>query len=220
MRLLVYFSFIFLLGSCGIIRNTPKFGLQDGVYLTNHENVFIETQNDTLLIFSENGGKQLNSLPLSTTSQPSNFAFQKSTFDLDVLAIPVKYRVSQSTIPAQLTSEINVALYVGKRKDYFQVNFEKTPTNRFKRKIDHYGFSIGGFVGLGNSVINSDVSQGLIPYEYQGITFSKGIAGIIAINNFTVGVAYGFDNLLDKNSRQWIYNQKPWLGLVLGLNLN
>jgi hypothetical protein len=75
-------------------------------------------------------------------------------------------------------------------------------------------------VGLGNSVINSDVSQGFIPYEYQGITFSKGITGIIAINNFTVSVAYGFDNLLDKNSRQWIYNQKPWLGLALGLNLN
>jgi hypothetical protein len=220
MRLLVYISFIFLLGSCGFIRNTPKFGLQDGVYQTNQEKVFIETQNDTLLVFSENGGKQLNSLPLSTTSPQSNFAVQKSTFDLDVLAIPVKYRVSQSVIPAQLTSEINAALYVGKRKDYFQVNFEKNPANRFKRKIDHYGFSVGGFVGLGNSVINSDVSQGLIPYEYQGITFSKGIAGIIAINNFTVGVAYGFDNLLDKNSRQWIYNQKPWLGLALGLNLN
>jgi hypothetical protein len=220
MRLLVYISFIFLLGSCGVTRNTPKFGLQDGFYQTNQEKVFIETQNDTLLVFSENGGKQLNSLPLSTTSPQSNFVFQKSTFDLDVLAIPAKYRVSLSGMPAQLNSEINAALYFGKRNDYFQVNFEKSPTNRFKRKIDHYGFSIGGFVGLGNSVINSDVSQGLIPYEYQGITFSKGVAGIIGINNFTLGMAYGFDNLLDNNSSQWIYNQKPWVGLALGLNLN
>jgi hypothetical protein len=220
MRFIIYISLIIILGSCSVIRNTPKFGLQDGVYQTNQENVFIETQNDTLFVFSENGGKQLNCLPFSASTQHSNFAFNKSTFDLDVLAIPVKFRVSQSGIPSQLSNEINAALYLGKRKDYFRINFEKSPTNRFKRKIDHYGFSMGGFVGLGNSVINSDVSQGAIPYEYQGITFSKGIAGIIAINNFTLGVAYGFDNLLDKNSSQWIYNQKPWVGLALGLNLN
>jgi hypothetical protein len=181
--------------------------------------VLIETQNDTLLVFSENGKKELSLLAISSVPQ-HNFTLEKSTFDIDVLAIPAKYRVSLSGMPAQLNSEINAALYFGKRNDYFQVNFEKSPTNRFKRKIDHYGFSIGGFVGLGNSVINSDVSQGLIPYEYQGITFSKGIAGIIAINNFTLGMAYGFDNLLDNNSSQWIYNQKPWVGLALGLNLN
>lgn len=62
---------------------------------------------------------------------------------------------------AQLNSEINAALYFGNRNDYFKVNFEKSHTNRFKRKIDHYGFHIGGFVG-----------QELIPYECQGITFS------------------------------------------------
>ena len=219
MRLLVYISFIFLLGSCGVIRNTSKFGLKDGVYQTNQGKVLIETQNDTLLVFSENGKKEHSLLAISSVPQ-RNFTLKKSTFDIDVLAIPAKYRVSLSGMSAQLNNEINAALYFGKRNDYFQVNFEKSPSNRFKRKIDHYGFSIGGFVGLGNSVINSDVSQGLIPYEYQGITFSKGIAGIIAINNFTLGLAYGFDNLLDKNSSQWIYNQKPWVGLALGLNLN
>lgn len=219
MRLLVYISFIFLLGSCGVIQNTSKFGLKDGAYQTNQGKALIETQNDTLLVFSENGKKEVSLLAISSVPQ-RNFTLKKSTFDIDVLAIPAKYRVSLSGMPAQLNSEINAALYFGKRNDYFQVNFEKSPSNRFKRKIDHYGFSIGGFVGLGNSVINSDVSQGLIPYEYQGITFSKGIAGIIAINNFTLGLAYGFDNLLDKNSSQWIYNQKPWVGLALGLNLN
>jgi hypothetical protein len=219
MRLLVYISFIFLLGSCGVIRNTSKFGLKDGLYQTNQRKVVIETQNDTLLVFSENGKKEHSLLAISSVPQ-RNFTLEKSTFDIDVLAIPAKYRISLSGMPAQLNSEINAALYFGKRNDYFQVNFEKSPTNRFKRKIDHYGFSIGGFVGLGNSVINSDVSQGLILYEYQGITFSKGVAGIIAFNNFTLGMAYGFDNLLDNNSSQWIYNQKPWVGLALGLNLN
>jgi hypothetical protein len=219
MRILIYFILFILLGSCSVIQNTPKFGLQDGFYQSKEKKIFVETQNDTLLVSSVKGQPVLT-LPLSTNQIQNNFTFQKSTFDLDVLAIPIKYRGKEAGLPAQLNSEINAALYLGKRKDYFQVQYDQTPTMKFKRKIDHYGFSFGGFIGIGNAVINSDVSQGQVGYEYQGITFSKGVAGIIAINNFTLGVAYGFDQLLDGNASQWIYNQKPWVGLALGLNLN
>lgn len=219
MRVLTYLSALILLASCGVIRNTPKFGLQDGVYELNKQPVFIENLEDTLLI-STTKGAFIQALPTIISKNQNLITFQKSTFDVDVLAIPVKFRASQSAIPTQLTSEINGALYVGKRKDYFQISYHKTPTNRFKRTLDHYGFSVGGFVGLGNSLVNSDLSQGKIVNEYQGITFSKGIAGIIAINNFTLGVAYGFDQLLDSNASNWIYNQKSWVGLALGLNLN
>lgn len=50
--------------------------------------------------------------------------------------------------------------------------------------------------------------------------WSKGIAGIVAINGFTVGLTFGFDKLLDKNRTVWIYEEKPWFGLAVGLNLN
>lgn len=30
----------------------------------------------------------------------------------------------------------------------------------------------------------------------------------------------GFDTLLDRNAQFWIYQERPWLGLMLGLNLN
>lgn len=76
------------------------------------------------------------------------------------------------------------------------------------------------YLGIGNSVINSDVSSLPISNEYQGIVFSKGIAGIMAINNFTVGLAYGTDQLLDSNKSTWLFEQKPWFGLAIGLNLN
>lgn len=59
-----------------------------------------------------------------------------------------------------------------------------------------------------------------ISTEYDGIVWPKGVAGIIAVNNFTVGVSLGFDNLLDRNKQFWIYESKPWFGLAFGLNLN
>ncbi|MFY9310502.1 MAG: hypothetical protein WAQ28_15765 [Bacteroidia bacterium] len=63
-------------------------------------------------------------------------------------------------------------------------------------------------------------TNGAIPIEYDGVVWNKGIAGIIAVNNFTVGLAAGFDNLLDNNHRLWVYESKPWFGLAFGLNLN
>ena len=42
----------------------------------------------------------------------------------------------------------------------------------------------------------------------------------INFNNITAGLALGFDNLLDKNKKIWIYENKYWIGLTFGLNLN
>jgi hypothetical protein len=50
--------------------------------------------------------------------------------------------------------------------------------------------------------------------------WSKGVALIMAIGKFTSGLSIGWDNLLDKNNKSWIYEGKPWVGLVFGLNLN
>lgn len=59
-----------------------------------------------------------------------------------------------------------------------------------------------------------------IATEYDGLILQKGIAGIVAINKLTIGVSVGFDDLLDRNNKNWIYENKPWFGLMLGLNLN
>ncbi|MGL6268762.1 MAG: hypothetical protein ACRC2O_12600 [Chitinophagaceae bacterium] len=76
------------------------------------------------------------------------------------------------------------------------------------------------FTGLGNTFMSPTNTNNTLLQEYDGIVWSKGLAGILAINNFTVGLALGFDYLVDKNRSIWIYQNKPWLGLAFGLNLN
>ena len=68
--------------------------------------------------------------------------------------------------------------------------------------------------------MNPSVTNNQITTEYDGLVSSKGLAGIIGINNFTIGLALGYDNLLDANKKKWIYQGKPWIGLAFGLNLN
>ncbi|MDX5480835.1 MAG: hypothetical protein LPK07_04055, partial [Hymenobacteraceae bacterium] len=64
------------------------------------------------------------------------------------------------------------------------------------------------------------VTQGAIGYEYEGMVWLNGIAGIVGVNNITLGLAVGLDHLFDRNRHDWIYQHKPWIGLAFGLNLN
>lgn len=56
--------------------------------------------------------------------------------------------------------------------------------------------------------------------EYDGVVLQKGIAGVIEVNNFTLGIALGFDNLLSSDRKIWIYENKPYFALSVGLDIN
>jgi hypothetical protein len=68
--------------------------------------------------------------------------------------------------------------------------------------------------------MNPWVTNYQIDSEYDGLVWFNGFAGIIGVDNYSIGLAIGWDNLLDQNRRFWYYQQKPWLGLTFGININ
>lgn len=147
-------------------------------------------------------------------------SFKKSSLDIDFLTIPLKYRPSQLDVPVQLNTNLNGALYVGYRLDNYSVDYKPKILKTAERDITHYGFSMGIFSGFGSTFMSPTTTNNILNQEYDGVVWNKGIAGIIAIDRFTLGLALGTDHLLDKNKSIWIYQGKAWLGLVFGLNLN
>lgn len=220
--------------SCRTISELPKYQLSNGYYkseLFNQKNniVYIDNSDDTISIYLANqltktidplrDAKQ--SLPQTgshITLQPNTF--RKASFDIDFLTIPFKYRPRQNEFPRQFNTDLNGAVYLGYRNDIYQLRYDKTPLNKYQRQTQHYGYSIGLVTGLGGTTVNPSVTNNQLTSEYDGVVWSKGIAGIIAINNFTIGLAVGLDDLLDYNKNYWIYQTKPWIGLAFGLNLN
>lgn len=167
-------------------------------------------------------GKISTSLPNQLAVYlPTKQRLFKPSLDIDILTALFKVRPQvKNFLPTQLTANFNGNIYVGHRTDIYQIHYKKNPLDIYKRQINHFGFSGGLFLGLGNTAMNSSTTNNLISTEYDGIILQKGIAGIVAVNKLTIGVSIGFDNLLDKNSNTWIYENKPWFGLMLGLNLN
>jgi hypothetical protein len=229
-----YIFSIFLLSSCSVFQKTAKTEFTDGYYsqkVDNHrDKVYVDIDEDILLVYAtvEKEGKRI----IDTANVQQYFEYEKNyeakrltsfrinTFDVDFLTIPLKFRPSQSGVPPQLNTELSGAIYVGLRTDKYIVNYETNKLGKSDRVINHRGFSLGLLTGFGNTFMSPTTTDDNITQEYDGIVWTKGVAGIFAVNALTLGFAIGFDNLLDGNRQYWIYEGKPWLGLTLGLNLN
>ena len=220
--------------SCNVLQKVSKKEFKDDYYTQQvgdkKQNVYIDILEDTIQVHPT---KILNSLRIVDTSKMlylfpkelkaaknQTVSYNTTSFDIDFFTIPLKFRPSRSSVPSQLNTTLNGAVYFGYRIDKYVLSYIKNPLGKLDRNINHFGFSMGGFTGFGNTFMSPTTTNNMLLQEYDGVVWSKGLAGIIALNNFTIGLAFGFDNLLDKNNQLWIYESKPWLGLAFGLNLN
>ena len=229
---LAIFSMV-LLSSCSALNKSVKYQFADEFYTTKLSDsstgqVYILNVEDTLKVFETIIYDK--KVEVDTLKKPeiflkeqknlySSLIFKKSSLDIDFLTILLKYRPVTPTLPNQLNTNLNGAVYLGFRNDYYSTRYKKNPFS-YSRFTTHYGLSFGGFAGLGSTTMSPSVTDNLLQNEYDGVVFTKGIAAIIGINNATIGFTFGFDNLLDANRNLWIYDGKPWVGLAFGLNLN
>jgi hypothetical protein len=195
---------------------------------TNSEKVYLNMNEDTLTVFpltdnvksgridlSQSKSHQISSL--RPGSDLHNSTFIRTSVDIDLSTVLLKYRPSKVDVPSQLNSNINGVFYTGFRKDYFKIKSNLSKINDIKTFIRHTGFDFGLFAGIGISPINPTVTGNNISQEYDGIVFQKGFSAFATYENMSVGFAVGFDNLLDNNKSIWIYNNKPWFGIMLGI---
>lgn len=222
------------LSSCSVVQKTAKKGLSDGFYTQRIDHkkqvVYIDIEDEAIHIYPS---KLVNKIRIIDTIEVNVFSpkeikgsfkpttsFSKPSFDVDFLTIPLKFRPTQSDVPSQLNTNLNGAIYFGLRHDRYVLDYVGNPLGRLDQNINHFGFSFGAFTGLGNTFMSPTNTNYILQQEYDGIVWCKGVAGILAVNNFTIGLSLGLDHLLDNNRAIWIYQNKPWLGLAFGLNLN
>ncbi|MCH7396402.1 hypothetical protein MM236_00305 [Belliella sp. DSM 107340] len=119
-----------------------------------------------------------------------------------------------------MSTNLNASVYAGYRTDFYSLKYSRNKFGQQERKTRHYGLSFGAFSGFGSSPITPWFTNDQITEEYDGLVWSNGLAFSIGIDYLNLGFALGWDRLLDKNSNLWIYQRKPWLGLIIGININ
>ncbi|TDE11304.1 hypothetical protein [Dyadobacter psychrotolerans] len=231
-RITQVIAFAVTVTGCSILE-MPKYSLSDGYYRSKSFHspsgkVFIDNSEDTIYVYTVSRTTGLpdtvrgkHTLPQVASRIPIKSGyFRQGSTDVDFITIPFKYRPGKEGMPRQFNANLNGAVYQGYRNDIYRLSFKKNALTKYQRQTLHYGMSYGIFTGLGGTAMNPWVTNNNISSEYDGVVWSKGIAAIFGLNSFTAGVTLGFDNLLDRNKKFWIYQKKPWIGLALGLNLN
>lgn len=228
---------LWLAAGCQVLHDKAKYGFTNGVYRSNafgpkNERVYVATVNDTVQVYlldrqghswivGRPARRQRAFMPSLLTNTPAiKGGFSTSGFDVDFLTVPFKYRPAAGLLPRQFNTNFNGLVYAGCRTDRYRLGYEASPVGLFHRQITHYALSVGGFTGLGSTAMNAYVTNNQLNTEYDGLLWLKGLAVIVGVNNVTLGMALGYDHLLDANRRHWIYQHRPWLGLTFGLNLN
>jgi hypothetical protein len=214
---------------CGSSGSSTGHGLHDGVYRNRATGgkVYAQVTPAELTLYPLSSAKPA----VADTTKPAVYAneagagplapkLSKTSMDLDASTAIFKYRFAAGDVPNQLSASLNANLYVGYRKDFFSFTSRKTPTGHTNVKLHHREFDMGVFAGFGITPVNPTVTSGQVSQEYDGMVFQKGVALFGGWGNMTLGLGLGFDTLLDNNHQYWIYHEKPWLGLFIGIAIS
>ncbi|GAA4450836.1 hypothetical protein GCM10023189_12070 [Nibrella saemangeumensis] len=147
------------------------------------------------------------------------FRYHLTSFDIDLFTVPFKYRFGQQGNPGELTTTPNLGLYTGIRYDlgrHRSVYFRRER----RSEIQSFSFGAGGFVSMDPVRVYDYNTGAQVSSEYEALGVNYGVAAILGYRAITAGLALGFENLADRNNRFWMYRNKPWLGLTVGLNIN
>ena len=221
MKVMILFVFCIVFLSCATLKKLPDANLDSDYYYLHRpeggksKKVFVDVADDSIRIFSDDPKHQDT---ISIVPNNGQLLFSRS-FDIDVMTVPFKYRPPSQNLPRQLVVDFNGSLFFGYRVDQYKLVFTRTPAGMLK-KVRHRALTLGAFGGLGTTPISPWTTNNGTTDEYSGFILNRGISVMGGVNNLTVGIGVGWDYLTDRDKEIWVYQNKPWYGLTLSLNLN
>lgn len=172
-------------------------------------------QSDSLAVFFLHYNRILNKLE----EKSPWFRYQSAAFDVDLFTLPFKYRFATGGQPGQLEDKLNVGIHAGYRYDlgrYRTVYFRRNQHS----EISSFSVGLGGFLCFAPAPVTAFNTGGRVQDEYQALGINYGVSTTVSYGSFSAGLALGFERLANSDRRLWIYENKPWLGITVGLNLN
>jgi hypothetical protein len=113
-----------------------------------------------------------------------------------------------------------MAMYAGMRFDSYKIINRVDPLGKHSYKITNLGYDFGFFAGPRIGPISPFTNNNRTNNEYSGMIFQMGVDGFLESSIACFGIAVGFDYLLNRDREIWIYNNKPWMGFIVGIALN
>ncbi len=136
------------------------------------------------------------------------------------IVIPFKIRAKTNSKPSDFSTGFNAGFAYGWqwKRTTIKPIFHKEDKKMKGYDKKELAFSLAPFIGLTPVKLNPDNTNNTILTEKSVVGYSAGAIGVFEINNFNLGIAFGFDHGVE-DSENWDYQNKIWTGLVIGIDL-
>jgi hypothetical protein len=225
-----------LCASCSMLKEGVTHGLVDGHYRSlpadgKAQPVYLDVEDDSITAYSvvrTDDRRVIDTTtftvqPLASARTPgpcTTHTYVKHGLDLDLMYVLMKYRPAAAGVPPQVNTDINGALYLGYKTERYTLSCARDLLGRHHRTVRNLGFDVGGFIGLGATAMNATVTQDPIAIDYTGVVLTGGVGAFTSVGRLGFGLTVGWDHLLDEYGARWIYQDRPWMGLAIGVNLD
>lgn len=228
---ILLFVSLFHCYSCSVLERASSHGLEDGQYQWQSSTsvpsrVYLDVGDDQIVAYTITEGRvEAEPALVIPLGESDSFClyphkFRKQSLDIDFTSNLLKFHPSTAGRPSQLITDFNAALYAGWRHDTYFIESKQDMLNKCHYKIYDRGFDFGLFAGPGTAAIGPFSTKGKVEEEYSGFTVQYGAAGFLETSFASFGLSMGFDHLLSKDRNVWIYNDKLWVGFIVGIALN
>lgn len=147
--------------------------------------------------------------------------FEKVGFRSWAMGVAVgtfRYRPKQDTVSGTVSGTVSTALSISVTGGY-ALGWSAINSKR----MTNYSLIAGLFVGLASADLKKGTvenpSEWKTTYDRINPAISYGINTIFSRNNFGIVFSLGFDSNIGPNSKQWIYQNKPWFGIGVNTSL-
>lgn len=152
-----------------------------------------------------------------TGDRKAYFQYTEGQYFLQPLTIALRFRGAVDTIPGSAESGFNLGLSYGYKINRVRWREEK---NAFNSNTSRIGAAGGLLASLGATELSSSNTTGdAFAIARKVPSLSIGAMLAVSFNGFDVGFAGGIDQAIGGHADDWVYQGKPWWGLVLGLGL-
>ncbi len=155
----------------------------------------------------------------STFAKSKKLSWLTSNQVFQALSIPVKVRLRTGEYPYQAEGSINFGIAYGwKFTHHVYQNYYYRKTGDFVNSSEnHYSLTPGLFAGPG--IIELTPQNSITPNNRNILSFTYGAMLVCGVNRLNVGLALGFDNAVGNSDKEWVYQNKPWIGVTISFDL-
>lgn len=150
-------------------------------------------------------------------SVPLRFNENKMVFQ--TLTIPFKIRGKEGDLPSTVATNFNAGIAYGYQWNLSQLNpFYGKNNQMVGYELEKLSFALAPFAGLTTVALTAENTEPDININQTVMGFSVGAAGVFSFNRLNLGLAVGIDHGFGR-ANDWVYQDKLWTGIVIGLDL-